>query len=505
MKFLFIKIAFRNLFRHKAKSLIVGGLIFLVSLIMTIGGGVIKGMNTGLEKNVVSGFTGNIILISTNQFEKEVFGSMAGRPIELIKDYPKIKEFLKNQYYIANFLPVGRNVCMIITENRIPIFWLLLSVDIDEYQKFFGSNMIALEGDFLKKNEKGLMVGTMQRDYAATYFNMWLYPEGKEINYSNMSPKILTNKDNLEYKTDVVLLGMSDDYTLDVRIPVKTIIKFKNLNNFFGGFVFVDRKSFVEIFNYTTGEYEAKISEKEKKILKEENLDSLLESELFSSENISSSTAYSEHEIKKAIKKTKEVSYNIDAYNAILIKLKKGQNEALVLRKLNEELKKANLDAKAISWKEATPQLAQFIGMVQGTFIIIIILLFLVSLIVIMNTISMSVVERIPELGMMRAVGAQKNFIGRMIYLESLVLGLVFGGSGVVLGAIISNILAMFKLSVKNEMAQLIFGGEVFAPVVGLGDIIGNIITLLIVLTIAVIYPARLAKKVTPLEAVVRE
>ncbi len=505
MNLLFIKVAFRNLFRHKAKSLIVGGLIFLVSFIMTIGGGVIKGMNVGLEKNVVSGFTGDIVIISTNQFDKEVFGSISGRPTELLRNYPKIKEFLKNQDYIADFLPVGRNLCMIITENRIPIFWLLLSVDIDEYQKFFGSNMMVLEGDFLKKDEKGLMVGTQQREYAATYFNMWLYPEGYEINYSNMEPKILTNKDNLEYRNNVVLLGMSDDYTLDVRLPIKTIIKFRNLNNFFGGFVFVDRKSFLEIFNYTIGEYETKISEKEKKILEEENLDKLLEKELFSSENIFTSTSYSEKEIKKAIKKTKEFYYNVEAYNVVLVKLKKGQNETLVLKRMNDELKKANLDAKAISWKEATPQLSQFIGMVQGTFLIIIILLFLVSFIVIMNTISMSVVERIPEFGMMRAVGAQKNFIGRMIYLESLVLGLAFGGGGVVFGAIISNILAILKLTVKNEMAQIIFGGEVFDPIVGIGDILGNIITLLIVLTIAVIYPARLAKKVTPLEAVVRE
>ncbi|MCX7820894.1 MAG: FtsX-like permease family protein [Brevinematales bacterium] len=504
MKFLFIKIAFKNLFRHKAKSLIVGGLIFIVSLIMTIGGGVIKGMNAGLEKNVVNGFTGNIVIISTNQLEKEIFGSMFGRPTELLKDYSKIKEFLKQQDYIFDFLPAGRNLAMILTENRIPIFWLLFSVDIDEYQKFFGSNMIVIEGDFLKKDEKGVMVGTQQREYAATIFNYWFYPEGKEINYSNMRPKILTNKDNLEYKTEVVLLGMSDDYTQDMRIPIKAIIKFKNLNNFFGSFVFIDRKSFVEIFNYITQEYETKISEKEKKILKEENLDNILENDLFSSEEIGKAS-YREEEIKKAIKKTQKISYNTDAYNVILIKLKKGENEILALKKLNEELKKANLDAKAISWKEATPQLAQLIGMVQGTFSIIILLLFLVSLIVIMNTISMSVVERIPELGMMRAIGAQKNFIGRMIYLESIMLGLVFGGGGVISGAIISNIIAMLKLTVKNEMTQLIFGGEVFTPIVGAGDIIWNIIVLLIVLILAVVYPARLAKKVTPIEAVVRE
>ncbi len=506
MRFLFIKIAFRNLFRHKAKSLIVGSLIFLVSFIMTLGGGIIKGMNKGLEKNIVSGFTGNIILISTNQLEKEVFGSFSGRPIELIKDYPSIEKFLKNEDYIEDFLPVGRNLAMVLTEERVPLFWLLLSVDIDRYQKFFGSNMMVVEGKFFNEEERGILLGVEQQDYAANYFNIWFYPEGYEINFSNMRPKVFTNKDSLEYKTQAVLLGMSDDYTQDIRLPIRGIVNFRTLNRFFAGFVFVDRSSFVEIFNYLTGGIEeAEICEKEKRILKEENLDALLEGELFAKESDIGVAKYKETEIKKAIKKTKEFSYNLDAYNAILIKLKKGQNEIVAIKKLNDGLKKHNLDAKAISWREATPQLSQLVGMVQGTFSIIIILLFVVSLIVIMNTISMSVVERIPEIGMMRAVGAQKNFISRMIYLESVVLGLVFGGGGVILGAILSNILAMLKISSSNEMAMLVFGGDVFSPIVGIGDVAGNIFILLIVLTLAVIYPRRLAKKVTPLEAIARE
>jgi len=506
MNLIFIKIAFRNLFRHKAKSLIVGGLIFLVSFIMTIGNGVIKGMNTGLRKNVVEGFTGHIVLISTNQFDKEVFGSVSGRPIALMNDYSKTESVLKSLNYIKDFLPVGRNVAMVLTETRIPIFWLLISVDMDEYQKFFNSNLIVIEGNSLLSNDTGLLIGSEQRNYAANFFNIWFYPVGSEINYSNMPPKVFTNRENLEYKTDAVLMGLSEDFSGDVRISVKGIVKLKNLNNFFGGFVFVDRKSFVEIFNYIVEKIdESKISEGQKRILKEENLDSLLEEELFATSLDVRKEGYKTEEIKKAIKKEKEINYNPEAYNAVLIKLKNGINEDVALKKLNEELKKSGCDAKAISWKDATPQLAQMIGMIQGTFSMIIFLLFLVSFIVIMNTISMSVIERISEIGMMRAVGAQKRFIANLIRLESLILGVVFGGGGVISGAITCWFIRMLKLTSKNEMMNLVFGGEVFSPMVGFGDIFSNILVLIFVVLLAVIYPAGLAKKVTPLEAIARE
>ena len=64
---LIIKIAWRNILRHKGKSIVIGIILFLGSLIMTFGNGVISGMERGLEKNIVQGFTGDIVIISDRQ------------------------------------------------------------------------------------------------------------------------------------------------------------------------------------------------------------------------------------------------------------------------------------------------------------------------------------------------------------------------------------------------------------------------------------------------------
>jgi ABC-type lipoprotein release transport system permease subunit len=61
---LVFKIAWRNILRHKGKSIIIGSILFLGALIMTLGNATAIGMQKGVEENLVRSFTGHIILVS---------------------------------------------------------------------------------------------------------------------------------------------------------------------------------------------------------------------------------------------------------------------------------------------------------------------------------------------------------------------------------------------------------------------------------------------------------
>ncbi|MFN4215914.1 MAG: ABC transporter permease [Brevinematales bacterium] len=506
MQVLLYTIAFRNLFRHKGKSLIVGGLLFLVALILTFGNATLKGMNKALEKNIVHGFTGNIVIISTNQVDKEVFGSSSGRPIALIKNYSTISNILASLDEVENFLPIGRNIAMLFNGQGPPVFYMIYCVDLDQYMSFFKNKIEIIEGRQLKKGERGMMMGVLTRNQTAEMANLWLYPEESDIVFSNMPPKIFTNRESLTYASDAVLVGLSEELGSDIRLPVRGIFRFESLNSLFGGYiVFVDSLSYGEMFHYIVNSPTSLLSAKETELLKTENLDSLLEENLFSGSLSSSPQNYSEETLKQTLKRTETYSYVTEAYNAVIIKTKKGISDIVALQKINQALKEANADGKAISWREAIPQLSQYVGIVQGLFGVIMFMLFLVSAIIVMNTISMSVIERTTEIGMMRAIGSQKSFVGRMILGETLTLGVVFGGSGIVGGALLSWLIASLKLKARDGMIQVLFGGEYFLPIVDIPDMIGNLIIFLIVLWIASLYPMHIAKKVTPLEAISRE
>ena len=55
-----------------------------------------------------------------------------------------------------------------------------------------------------------------------------------------------------------------------------------------------------------------------------------------------------------------------------------------------------------------------------------------------------------------------------------------------------------------NQIFELLFGGEVFRPILGPSGIIIGVICLAFVTLVAVLYPLAVARKITPLDAINR-
>ena len=64
-----------------------------------------------------------------------------------------------------------------------------------------------------------------------------------------------------------------------------------------------------------------------------------------------------------------------------------------------------------------------------------VVIIFMVALVIINNAVMMATLQRVQEVGTMRAIGAQRSFILSMVLVETLVLGLVFGGLGAGVGS----------------------------------------------------------------------
>ncbi len=55
------------------------------------------------------------------------------------------------------------------------------------------------------------------------------------------------------------------------------------------------------------------------------------------------------------------------------------------------------------------------------------VIIFAVALVIVNNAIGMAVLQRVKEIGTMRAVGAQRRFVLVMLLVEAMTLGVVFG------------------------------------------------------------------------------
>jgi putative ABC transport system permease protein len=117
----------------------------------------------------------------------------------------------------------------------------------------------------------------------------------------------------------------------------------------------------------------------------------------------------------------------------------------------------------------------------------------------------MAALERTPELGMMRAIGARRGFITRMFLAETAMLSSLFGGLGIGAGALATLVLSAIGITSGNDMLQLAFGGDTFRPVLLPGDFGLAAAQLALVTLLAVAYPVMLARKVSALDAVYRE
>lgn len=161
----------------------------------------------------------------------------------------------------------------------------------------------------------------------------------------------------------------------------------------------------------------------------------------------------------------------------------------------------AGLKLKVVDWQEASGVLGQLALVVRVILYIAIFIIFAVALVIINNSMLMATMERVREIGTLRAIGAQRGFVMAMFLLETLVLGLIAGGAGAVAGAGLVMWLGEVGIPAQNDIMVFIFSGTRLFPTVGAEHLGLGVVVILLVSLISTWYPARTATRVEPIEA----
>jgi ABC-type lipoprotein release transport system permease subunit len=176
-------------------------------------------------------------------------------------------------------------------------------------------------------------------------------------------------------------------------------------------------------------------------------------------------------------------------------------NEKGVL--LADKLAKYLPDQDVMSWRRTAPEIAMYTDFsALITYIYVIIILFALAFGII-NTMMMSVLERVKELGMLMAIGMNKKRVFSMIMTESVFLTLTGAVAGMVFSGIIVSVLGKTGISFEmwSKGFEAIGYAAVVYPFVTWQNYIG--VTLLVILTgmVSSIWPARKALHLNPVEA----
>ena len=119
-----------------------------------------------------------------------------------------------------------------------------------------------------------------------------------------------------------------------------------------------------------------------------------------------------------------------------------------------------------------------------------------------MNTLVISLMERISEIGTMRAIGAKKSFVRQLITTETMLITLFFGIIGTFLGFVVVKVLQNIGITAPNYFFVILFGGEKLYPIISLSSLLISLGALISVGIISSIYPVQLANKISPIRAI---
>ena len=113
----------------------------------------------------------------------------------------------------------------------------------------------------------------------------------------------------------------------------------------------------------------------------------------------------------------------------------------------------------------------------------------------------MATLERMAEIGTLRAIGAQRRFLLGMLVVETLAVGGLFGGVGAALGVGVLAILRAVGIPASNDTLYFLFSGPRLYPGFSPGNVAIALAIVFLVSGASSIYPGLLAMRVSPRQA----
>lgn len=156
---------------------------------------------------------------------------------------------------------------------------------------------------------------------------------------------------------------------------------------------------------------------------------------------------------------------------------------------------------EVVSWTDILPQIKTLFEISNYSKYIMGFILFIVVAFGIVNTLFMSLYERMFEFGVLRAVGTRPFGMARLILFEAGALAVVSIAIGVILGSLITGTLAHFGINFTGIEMMGVTIQEYIYPVLAVEQFIMYPISVFLFTIIAGLYPAWHVARMSPVDA----
>jgi putative ABC transport system permease protein len=167
-------------------------------------------------------------------------------------------------------------------------------------------------------------------------------------------------------------------------------------------------------------------------------------------------------------------------------------------------IRSANPHLSVLTWDQLQPELGLLTGLLTVSLFFLQAIILAALAFGIVNTMLMVVLERIHELGMLVAIGMNRLKLFRLIMLETVFLSVTGGFFGISISILVTTLAAHTGIdlsSLAKGIESLGFDSIIY-PEIRMSFFIGTTILVIITGILSSIYPARLALKINPADAV---
>jgi putative ABC transport system permease protein len=498
-----IRIAIRNLLEHRSKTLIIGTIIAVGIVVLVVGNSLMDTAALGIKRGFIDNYTGDVMISGLAEGDISLFGVQSPGGIEetpSLPHYEEIREYLLENEAVdmvaSQISGFGRLSVENLSGGAITV---LFGVNPRNYRPMF-DNLRFLEGRDLVPGEEGIIISRERLDDLQENV-----VEETEKETGEAPDLILRSGDN-------VRLTSFGNAGIKIReVPIVGVFELKHASEGLG----IDLISYVDIqtlraLNGLTigyqGEFE--LEDSETSLLEEADFDSLFD-ESFSVEESSTVSTLETTDLESILGDTsvRDAALEIDtgSWHYLLAKLKNPRRTAGTVEEINEWLQARGIAAQAGNWEVAAGPFAKTADVIRTVFNVAIIIVGVVALIIMMNTMIISVIERTSEIGTMRALGARKSFVWRMFFVETITITTTFGIAGALLALLIIGVLNLIGIPATNVFLRILFAGDVLRPDASITAILTALLIATGVGIAAHIYPVTVALKIQPVRAIQTE
>lgn len=487
------RLAWGNLGLHRRKSLLIGMIMGMGILILFLGNSLIDTALSGLQRMFVEGYTGDLMVTGPTEFPTTVLGETAGSEEVLphIAQIKKYEDFLASRKDVAATLPLlSGQVSFGIGETELGSGYCF-GVNVEDYRTFFPDNVTLVTGEWPAADD-----------------GPWVLlsePTLELLNRSASSP--------VGPGTKIIMTALANSAGTVIReVTVKGVIKFNQSNQQLAGITLVDADTMRDLLGFASLRDGAPVlSAREAAFVAGFDPNSLF-NDLFAGSggttasgaaqvSQSPDTGGSGGSSAQTSAQTSVVADVVPAWQFLLVRVKPGASASRLLSDLSAFSTKLGDGDRVQDWVAGAGKVARTAVTIRLAFDLLVAVVAVVVVMIMMNVLIISVNERLYEIGTLRAIGAKRRVVRRMILYETAFLALIAGAAGLLVGFILLLVLGKVGIRAPNLFFEALFGGQVLKPMVSGGAALRAFLWILAMGLGASWYPTVVALRIEPVIA----